>query len=88
VPDDSVDALDLNDREPYERVAMNLTELRALRGWSPEELAVRAGVSLHLVEALEQARSGHVRVSALTQLANAFNVDISELLKPRRRSRH
>lgn len=62
-----------------------LQRLRRDRGLSQEELAERAAVSTSVVQKLEQGRRGSARTSTLIQLANALDVDVSELVGKRPR---
>ena len=67
-------------------VAGHVRSHRSARGWSLEELAGRSGVSKGMVVAIEGART-NPSVGTLCRLADAFGVNIADLLEvsePRR----
>jgi transcriptional regulator with XRE-family HTH domain len=67
-------------------VAGHVRSHRAARGWSLDELAGRSGVSKGMVVAIEAART-NPSVGTLCRLADAFGVNIADLLEvsePRR----
>ncbi|TAK30191.1 MAG: XRE family transcriptional regulator [Myxococcaceae bacterium] len=65
-----------------ERVAVNVRRLREARGWTQNEVASRAdGMSERLYRLVESGRT-NVTASTMTRLADAFGVDVVELLAP------
>lgn len=66
-------------------IGLRLRKLRRDNGMSQEELAEEAGVSVSIVQKLEQGRRGSARTSTLISLANALDVDLSELVGKRPR---
>jgi len=65
-----------------ERVAVNVRRLREARGWTQAEIASRAdGMSERLYRLVESGRT-NVTASTMTRLADAFGVDVVELLAP------
>src|SRR5262249_30349294 len=61
-------------------VAAHVRSNRAARGWSLDELAGRSGVSKGMVVAIEAART-NPSVGTLCRLADAFGVNIADLLE-------
>jgi len=55
-------------------------DLRAARGWTRRDLAERSGVSVRFLVALESGR-GNISVRRLADLAGAFGVTPSDLLR-------
>lgn len=66
-------------------VAANLRALRALRGWSQDQLAQRSGVSKGVLVALEADR-GNPSLTTLCRLADAFAVSLTQLVDVQRPS--
>ena len=62
-------------------IGYQLRRLRRLRGLTQEELADRANVSRDLVAKLEQGRRHTARITSLTSLARALDVELSDLVK-------
>ncbi|WP_234016830.1 helix-turn-helix domain-containing protein [Streptomyces sp. LaPpAH-108] len=62
-----------------DELAENLKRLRRAKGWSQEQLAHRAGLSVGPVRKIEQGRSG-VRMETLHALARALGVRTSDLM--------
>lgn len=46
-------------------------------GWSPDQLATRAGISVHTVRDVESGRSRAPRVDTLRSLAGAMNLNLA-----------
>jgi transcriptional regulator with XRE-family HTH domain len=70
--------------------AMNLRRLRAVKGWSQEELAFEAGVNRSYLARVEAARANgpYVGLEVIGKLAEALEVDPAELLRlPSKRTR-
>jgi transcriptional regulator with XRE-family HTH domain len=61
-------------------LAANLRRLRALRGWSLEAVAERAGVSKNTVIQVEQGRA-NPSISTLCRLADALGVGVASLIE-------
>lgn len=61
-----------------------LRRLRTERGWSQEELAGAAGITLNYVGNLERGEQGP-SLHILIRLARAFDVDLATLLADFRR---
>jgi transcriptional regulator with XRE-family HTH domain len=66
-------------------IGARLKAAREERDYSQRTLAERAGVSLDLVRKLEQGVRGTARITSLTRLAGALDVDLSRLLGRRER---
>ncbi|QXJ20885.1 helix-turn-helix transcriptional regulator [Actinomadura graeca] len=66
-------------------IGRNLRRLRGDRGLSQERLAEAADVSVDLIGKLEQGRRQTARITTLSKLANALDVEISELIDRRER---
>ena len=66
-------------------IGLRLRKLRRDNGLSQEELAEEAGVSVSIVQKLEQGRRTSARTSTFIALANALDVDLSELVGKRPR---
>ena len=63
-----------------EVVAVNLRRLRHAKGMTQEELAEKAGLSARHIGVIERAE-GSATVTALGQIADALEVDASELVR-------
>lgn len=61
-------------------VARTLQALRADRGWSLDQLAVRSGVSKGVLVALEQGRS-NPNLATLAKIGDAFGVPVTRLVE-------
>ncbi len=61
-------------------LAANLLRLRKMRGFTQEELAFRAGLSLRYVGSVERARVSP-RIGVVGRLAEALGVEPDELLR-------
>jgi transcriptional regulator with XRE-family HTH domain len=70
-------------QESHERVAVPIAHavrrLRSARTWTLNEIAVRSGISRRLIVQIEQAQA-NPSIGTLLRLADAFEVDLSELL--------
>jgi transcriptional regulator with XRE-family HTH domain len=66
-------------------IGLRLRRLRRDNALTQEELAEEAGVSVAIVQKLEQGRRGSARTVTLIALANALDVDLSELVGKRPR---
>ncbi|WP_274386206.1 helix-turn-helix domain-containing protein [Streptosporangium sp. KLBMP 9127] len=64
---------------------MHLKAIRNERDLSQEALADRAGLSKDLISKLEQGRRQSCRITSLMKLANALDVDLTELTGKRER---
>jgi transcriptional regulator with XRE-family HTH domain len=60
-----------------------LRAARAQRGWTRDQLADRAGVSVAAIAQIESGRRRDVRLSTLTALATALDVSLDELVTGR-----
>lgn len=67
--------------ELKERIATNLRRLRLERGWSQEQAASAADVSLRVYQLIEAGRTNATLVS-LAALAKAMEIDAADLLAP------
>src|SRR5262249_44279590 len=63
------------------RFARTLARLRSTARLSPEELARLAGVSVDLVQSLEQGRTANPTLRTLLRLAGALGVTVGELIE-------
>jgi transcriptional regulator with XRE-family HTH domain len=61
------------------RLAENVRLFRTLRGWSQERLADAAGLDRSYLGGIERAQR-NTSVDILARLAQALNVDVSDLL--------
>jgi len=50
------------------------------KGWSQQDLAVKAGLSYNAVTKLEQGTAIYPRLDTLLKLADVFNITIDELI--------
>lgn len=66
-------------------IGINLRRERRERGLSQEGLAEKAGLSKDLIQKLEQGRRATARVTTLAKLANALDVEVSQLVDKRER---
>ncbi|MEV7014045.1 helix-turn-helix transcriptional regulator [Streptosporangium sp. NPDC051022] len=66
-------------------IGIQLKRIRKVRSLTQEELAERAGLSRDIVAKLEQGQRKSARVTTLIRLANALDVDLSELTGKRNR---
>jgi transcriptional regulator with XRE-family HTH domain len=58
----------------------NIKNLRIKKGWSQQDLAVKAGLSYNAVTKLEQGAAIYPRLDTLLKLADVFNITIDELI--------
>lgn len=63
-------------------LAINIRQGRARSGWSQEELASRAAISQTYVSQMESGQRA-VSIDVLDHLADAFGVEVAQLLKSR-----
>ncbi|WP_184101140.1 helix-turn-helix domain-containing protein [Sphingopyxis panaciterrulae] len=61
-------------------LARNLKEARAVRNWSQEELAHRAGIDRTYVSSLERCRYS-ATIDVVDQVAKALGLSAADLLK-------
>jgi transcriptional regulator with XRE-family HTH domain len=61
-------------------LAARVKNFRDAAGWTQEELATRAGLSVAMVSQIEQGKRPDPRVSTVTKLADALAVDVGELI--------
>ena len=61
-------------------LARNLKEARAVRNWSQEELAHRAGIDRTYVSSLERCRYS-AAIGVVDQVAKALGLSAADLLK-------
>jgi len=66
-------------------IGVNLRRIRRERGWSQEALAERSSLSKDLIAKLEQGRRTSCRITSLMNLANALDVDLTDLTGKRER---
>jgi transcriptional regulator with XRE-family HTH domain len=66
-------------------IGERLRQLRGGRSMTQEDLAAAAGLSVDLIAKLEQGRKQSARVTSLIKLADALDVDLSELVGKRPR---
>jgi transcriptional regulator with XRE-family HTH domain len=57
---------------------VKVKDLRTRRAWPQEQLAAAAGINVRTIQRIEHG--GHAAFETLMALANAFEVDVSELL--------
>lgn len=62
-------------------LAENLVRLRTERGWSQEDFADKVGIDRTYVSSLERRRYA-ATIDILERLADAFQVDAADLLRP------
>ena len=62
-------------------IAENLRVARAKNNYSQKDLAKRSGVCETTICFLENGKQGSIRMSTLSKLAKALNVEIETLLK-------
>jgi len=67
-----------------ETLGVRVRQLRNTKGWSQEELAHRAGLSLRYVGYVERCE-GSATVAILGKLARALDVEPCELIRRRER---
>ncbi|MDR2463488.1 MAG: helix-turn-helix transcriptional regulator [Verrucomicrobiales bacterium] len=65
-----------------ERLRGRLRELRALYGFTQEELAHRAGLDYKFYQSIEAGRRREIRVSTLEKIAKAYRIEVYQLLAP------
>lgn len=61
------------------RVARNISGRRAVRGWTQDELAKRAGIARTNISYLESGE-GNPSLEVLAQIADAFQISLEELM--------
>lgn len=68
-------------REPnFEALRLELGKLRGARGWTYDELAERSGVTRRTLIAMETGTTNG-RLASWFRVAQAFDVELSELVK-------
>jgi transcriptional regulator with XRE-family HTH domain len=65
---------------PEPVLAKRLRELREKAGWTQQQLAMAAGLSLSLVTRIEQGAREDPRLSTLRALADALGIGVGELV--------
>jgi transcriptional regulator with XRE-family HTH domain len=65
------------------RLLARLRELRQANGLTQEAFSERAGMSYKYYQALEAGRKAEMRLSTLDRLANAYGLEVYELLAPK-----
>lgn len=68
----------ISDQKGLEALAMNLKEVRAKYGYTQEQLAYEADLSLSQIARIETAKI-NPSISAIFAIARAMNVPLSEL---------
>ncbi len=64
------------------RLLSHLKQLRRMHGLTQEAFAERAGMSYKYYQAVEAGRKEHLRLSTLERLAQAYGLEVYELLSP------
>lgn len=62
-------------------LARRVRLLRAMRGWSQEQLAESSGLHRTCISAIERQKR-NIGLNHIERLAEAFNVPVRELLRP------
>ena len=63
-------------------LAVNIKDFRGRRNWSQADLAEKAGISIVYLSDIERGNKWPY-LDTLVKLANAFNVEVHELLMPK-----
>jgi len=71
-------------RDLQERLAGAVRHLREEKGWTQEEGAHRCGMTTRLFQRVEGAEA-NLTFTTLARLCEGFEVDVVQLLKPKRR---
>lgn len=64
------------------RLLTRLKQLRELHGYTQERFAEIAGMSYKYYQAVEGGRKADLRLSTLERLADAYRIEVYELLAP------
>ncbi len=64
----------------YEKLAVRLKELRNLHGVTQEEFSSIADFSYKFYQQIESGRKKHIRLDTVERLADAYQIDVSEIL--------
>ena len=64
------------------RLLQRLRQLRERHGLSQEAFAERSGISYKYYQAVEGGRKRELRLSTLERFANAYGIEIHQLLAP------
>jgi transcriptional regulator with XRE-family HTH domain len=64
------------------RLLARLRKLRAVHGISQEAFAELSGISYKYYQAVEAGRKRELRLSTLERLANAYGIEVYQLLSP------
>jgi len=60
----------------------NLQQLRWIRSWSQEMLAIKSGVSRSLISKLENREITNPSIDTAYKLSKALDVDVWDIFKP------
>jgi transcriptional regulator with XRE-family HTH domain len=71
----------MTEKELHVIFSNNLKELRGRNSWSQIELAKKTGVSVNFINDIE-AKKKWASPATMVKIANVFNVQVYELLKP------
>lgn len=65
------------------RLLIRLKQLRKAHDLTQEQFAEKAGMSYKYYQAVEAGRKPDLRLSTLERLANAYGLEVYELLSPK-----
>jgi transcriptional regulator with XRE-family HTH domain len=65
------------------RLLIRLRQLRRIHGLTQEAFAERSGLSYKYYQAVEAGRKRQLRLSTLEKLAQAYGMEVYQLLSPR-----
>lgn len=63
-----------------EKLGLKIKELRLKKGWSQEKLALESNLDRTYLPSIEKGER-NVSVTVIEKIANALNIEVSELLK-------
>jgi transcriptional regulator with XRE-family HTH domain len=63
-------------------LVLRLKELRKIHGLTQEEFSERTGISYKYYQAVETGVKKELRISTLERLANAYGIEVWQLLAP------